>query len=154
MWAPEMYHCSCVIAVEQMTNSSGFTVFGEDKGLGVSYFITPKWVMCVSLSALLVTRDEQRCSLEHKWTFEGHQLGVVSVAADPTGSCKELFVKITSWKWKLTNTFFHFNECMLAHMHIHTHTCTHVRTHSGSKQWSGWLYQTLGFGVWETCEEY
>ena len=44
--------------------------------------------MCVSLSALLFPRDEQRCSLEHKWTFEGHQLGVVSVAADPTGSCK------------------------------------------------------------------
>ena len=25
-------------------------------------------------------------SLDHKWTFEGHQLGVVSVVADPAGN--------------------------------------------------------------------
>ena len=40
------------------------------------------------LSVLL--RDEQRCNLEHRWTFEGHQLGVVSVVADPAGNCKGL----------------------------------------------------------------
>lgn len=45
-------------------------------------------------------------------------------------------------------------------MSVCLHTCTYIRTrvhmhtHSGSKQWSGWLYQTLGFGVWETSEEY
>ena len=36
-----------------------------------------------------LVRDEERCALDHKWTFEGHQLGVVSVTADPTGNCKQ-----------------------------------------------------------------
>ena len=33
----------------------------------------------------LLPRDDVTTTLEHKWTFEGHQLGVVSVAMDPSG---------------------------------------------------------------------
>lgn len=34
----------------------------------------------------VLTRDDSTSALEEKWQFEGHQLGVVSVAADLQGS--------------------------------------------------------------------
>jgi len=33
-----------------------------------------------------VYRSDQVSQMEHKWTFHGHQLGVVSVDINPTGT--------------------------------------------------------------------
>ena len=43
-----------------------------------------------TITSLIITyRDDGKSLLEPKWTFEGHQLGIVSVATDPTGTGKQ-----------------------------------------------------------------
>ena len=51
--------------------------------------LLPHW--CLYASCNLVTidnRSDQVSQLEHKWTFDGHQLGVVSVDINPAGTGK------------------------------------------------------------------
>ena len=42
-------------------------------------------VLTTSLLFLLLLLCRENKSLEHKWTFEGHQLGIISVTTDPQG---------------------------------------------------------------------
>ena len=37
-----------------------------------------------------ICRNDQASQMEHKWTFHGHQLGVVSAVINPTGTGRSL----------------------------------------------------------------
>ena len=45
-----------------------------------------KFSTTITITSPLLLRDDRSALLEPKWTFEGHQLGIVSVATDSSGT--------------------------------------------------------------------
>ena len=68
-----------------------------------------------------ILRDDASSLLEPKWTFEGHQLGVVSVATNSSGTGNNVYSLVD----------FILTHITLTHTHTHTHHPPTVCASSG-----------------------